>query len=150
LILSRQALPELAHTKVAYDEGMGKGAYIVKKESSQPDFTLFATGSEVSLALDVAVALEKIGKAVRVVSMPCWEIFDAQSDEYKDSVVGGDLGLRVSIEAATTFGWQKWIGMNGITIGMETFGESAPISDLASEFGFTVDAIMDRLLSSAS
>ncbi len=145
--LSRQALPELSGTNVPYDQGMGKGAYIVKRETKACDFSLFATGSELSLALDVAAALEKRGKSVRVVSMPCWEIFEKQSDEYKKSIVGGNLGKRVSIEAGVSLGWHQWIGMDGIAISMETFGESAPISDLAAEFGFNVDAIMDRLLS---
>jgi transketolase len=147
LVLSRQNLPDIAGCNVPYDQGMGKGAYIIKKESSKPDFTLMATGSEVSLAMDVSTALEKIGKSVRVVSMPCWEIFEEQSDEYKKSVLGGDLGRRVSIEAAVSFGWSKWIGHEGVAISIETFGESAPMSDLAAEFGFTVDSIMDRLLS---
>ena len=146
IILSRQALPELAGCNVPYDEGMAKGAYIVKKESSKPDFALMATGSEVSLALDVAAALEKIGKSVRVISMPCWELFEEQSDEYKKSIVGGNLGRRVSIEAGVSFGWAKWIGPEGIAISIETYGESAPQSDLAAEFGFTVDSILDRLL----
>lgn len=146
LVLSRQALPDLP-VRVPYEESMGRGAYILKKEERKPDFTLIATGSEVSLALDVAAALEKIGKSVRVISMPCWELFDEQSDDYKNSVIGGDLGKRVSIEAATTFGWSKWIGPFGIAIGMDTYGESAPQSDLAAEFGFNVDSIMDRLLS---
>jgi transketolase len=146
IVLSRQALPELPATKVAYAAGLGRGAYIVKKESTPPQFTLFATGSEVSLALDVAAALEKRGKSVRVISMPCWEIFEAQDDAYKASIVGGNLGKRVSIEAAVSFGWHRWIGPDGIAISMETFGESAPMSDLAAEFGFTVDAILDRLL----
>lgn len=147
IILSRQALPDLAGCNVPYEKGMGKGAYIVKKEEAKPDFTLMATGSEVSLALDVAVALEKLGKAVRVVSMPCWELFEEQSDEYKFNVIGGDLGQRVSIEAGVSFGWSKWIGHEGISIAIDTFGESAPQSDLAAEFGFTVDSILDRLLS---
>lgn len=146
LILSRQALPELACCNVAYDQGMSKGAYIIKKESAKPDFALMATGSEVSLALDVAAALEKIGKSVRVISMPCWELFDEQSDEYKKSVVGGDLGRRVSIESGVSFGWSKWIGPEGLAISIDTYGESAPLSDLAAEFGFTVDSILDRLL----
>lgn len=147
IVLSRQALPELAGTNVSYDEGMGKGAYVVKRETSTPpDFTLLATGSELSLAVDVASALEKRGKAVRVVSMPCWKIFEEQSDAYKQSVIGGSLGKRVSIEAAVSFGWHKWIGPEGIAISIETFGESAPQSDLADEFGFTVDAVLDRLL----
>lgn len=147
LILSRQALPELQGTNVPYEQGMGKGAYIVKHETAQPQFTLMATGSEVSLAIDVAAALEKRGKAVRVVSMPCWQIFEAQSDAYKISVIGGNIGRRVSIESGVSFGWHKWIGPEGIPISIETFGESAPIGDLAAEFGFTVDSILDRLLS---
>ncbi|HNA62028.1 MAG TPA: transketolase [Rhabdochlamydiaceae bacterium] len=145
IILSRQSLPELGMTKVPYGQGMGRGAYIIKQEKKQPDFTLFATGSEVSLALDVAIALEKQGKAVRVVSMPCWEIFEAQDRAYQDSVVGGNLGKRVSIEAGVSFGWHKWIGRDGIAISIETFGESAPQAVLAADFGFTVDAILDKL-----
>ena len=125
---------------------MGRGAYIIKKETAQPQFTLMATGSEVSLALDVAAALEKRGKAVRVISMPCWQLFEAQSDEYKASVLGGAIGRRVSLESGVSFGWHKWVGPEGITISIETFGESAPIGDLAAEFGFTVDAVLDRLL----
>ncbi|MGE5196116.1 MAG: transketolase-like TK C-terminal-containing protein, partial [Anaerolineae bacterium] len=147
IIFSRQPLPDIAGTNVSFEVGMGKGAYIVKKESTTANFSLFATGSELSLAIDVAAALEKLGKSVRVVSMPCWEIFEAQSDAYKETVVGGSIGKRVSIEAATSFGWHKWIGPEGISISIETFGESAPLSDLAAEFGFTVDSILDRLLS---
>ncbi|MES2121318.1 MAG: transketolase [Chlamydiota bacterium] len=146
IVLSRQSLPELAGCNVPYEQGMAKGAYIVKKENSKPDFALIATGSEVSLAMDVAAALEKIGKSVRVISMPCWELFDQQSDAYKNSIVGGDLGRRVSIEAGVSFGWSKWIGPEGIAISIDSFGESAPQSDLAAEFGFTVDSILDRLL----
>ena len=125
---------------------MGRGAYIVKKEKGTPDFTLFATGSEVSLAVDVATALEKQGKSIRVVSMPCWELFWQQDQVYRDSIVAGDLGQRVSIEAGVSFGWHQWIGHEGIPISIETFGESAPQSDLAADFGFTVDAILHKLL----
>lgn len=147
LALSRQALPQLDVCNVSYEEGMSKGAYIIKKEQGKPDFTLIATGSEVSLALDVANSLEKVGKKVRVISMPCWQIFEIQEEEYKKKIIGGDLGVRVSIEAGVSFGWSKWIGSEGISISIESFGESAPISDLAAEFGFTVDAILNRLLS---
>lgn len=146
LVLSRQALPELEECNVSYEEGMSKGAYIIKKEQSKPDFTLIATGSEVSLALEVAIALEKVDKQVRVISMPCWQIFELQDDEYKRKIIGGDLGVRVSIEAGVSFGWSKWIGPEGISISVESFGESAPMGDLAAEFGFTVDAILNRLL----
>ncbi|GAB4190700.1 MAG: transketolase [Simkaniaceae bacterium] len=151
LILSRQKLPPVKGTKVPYEEGVGRGAYILKKEQGgKPDFTLMATGSEVSLAVDVAEALEKMGKKVRVISMPCWEIFALQSDEYRESILGGDLGKRVSIEAGSPFGWHRWVGPEGITIAVETFGHSAPLSDLQKEFGFTVDDILGRLLSSVS
>jgi transketolase len=145
LVLSRQSLPDL-NAHIPYDQGVGKGAYIIKREEKEAQFALIATGSEVSLALDVAAALEKVGKSVRVISMPCWELFEEQSEEYRISVVGGNLGQRVSIEAAATFGWSKWIGPEGIAIGIDTFGESAPQSDLADEFGFTVDSILDRIL----
>lgn len=146
LLLSRQNLPELSQTKVSYSNGMGRGAYIIKKETSRPQFTLVATGSELHLAMDVAEELEKLGKSVRVISMPCWEIFERQNPEYKESVFGGDLGKRVSIEAGVDQGWHKYIGRDGIAICMETFGASAPYRDLAQEFGFTVESILDRIL----
>jgi transketolase len=149
IVLSRQNLPDLEATNVPYEQGMGRGAYIVKKEKGRPDFTLFATGSEVSLAMDAAAALEKLGKRVRVVSMPCWALFEKQSDNYKHAVVGGDLGVRVAIEAACEFGWHKYIGREGIAICMEGFGLSAPAADLAQEFGFTPDAIVERLLNAS-
>ncbi len=146
LILSRQALPELPEANVPYEKGLGKGAYILRGADKKPDFTLFATGSEVSLALDVLVALEKIGKSVRVISIPCWELFDEQTEAYKKTIIGGDLGTRVSLEAASSFGWAKWVGYDGISIAIDSFGASAPQSDLASEFGFTVDAVLNRIL----
>lgn len=146
LILSRQALPDISQTRVPYSEGVGKGAYIVKTEKRKPDFTLFATGSELQLAFGVAEKLEKLGKDVRIVSMPCWQIFEEQTEEYKESVLGGDLGKRVSIEALSDFGWHKYIGREGIAICMNTFGLSAPMSDLAQEFGFTVENIVDRII----
>lgn len=146
LILSRQNLPEISLTNVPYANGVGRGAYIIKKESRKPDYTLVATGSELHLALDVAAELEKLGKAVRVISMPCWELYELQSQEYKESVFGGDIGQRVSIEAGVEMGWHKYIGMDGIAICMEGYGASAPASALAKEFGFTVESILDRIL----
>lgn len=147
IILSRQNLPSLDGTKRSYDEGMAKGAYIVSQEKSKPNFTLIATGSELSLALDVASALEKRDKGIRVVSMPCFELFDKQSSAYKEEVLGGDIGQRVSIEAGVSMGWGKWVGPSGLSISIDTFGASAPMSDLQAEYGFNVDAILNRLLS---
>lgn len=146
LILSRQNLPEVSGTNVPYSEGMARGAYIVKQEKGKPDFLLVATGSEVWLAMDVATELEKLGKNVRVVSFPCWEVFEKQSPEYKSSIFGGDLGKRVSIEAGVDLGWYKYIGSNGIAICMEGYGASAPYKELQKEFGFTVESILDRIL----
>ena len=146
LILSRQSLPDLELTKVSYAEGMSHGAYILKKEMSKPDFTLIGTGSELHLAMDVAAALEKLGKSVRVVSMPCWELFEKQSPEYRASIFGGSIGKRVSIEAGVDQGWHKYIGSDGIAICIEGFGASAPYRELAKEYGFTVESILERIL----
>jgi len=151
IILSRQKLPQLGETKTfSYEEGVSKGAYVVKKEKSKPDFTLMATGSELLLAFEVAGRLEKIGKDVRIVSFPCFELFEEQSNEYKNSVVGGDIGHRVSIEAGVDLGWYKYIGLEGTAICMESFGLSAPDADLAIEFGFNADAILERLMTKSS
>lgn len=146
LLLSRQNLPEIQGTNIPYAEGMGRGAYILRKESGKPDYTLVATGSEVWLALDVATALEKLGKQVRVISFPCWEIFDKQDPEYQESLFGGDIGKKVSIEAGVSQGWHRYIGRHGITISQEDFGLSAPYKALQKAFGFTVEDILDRIL----
>jgi len=148
IVLSRQNLPQLSATNLPYAEGMARGAYIVKHSKTKPDFTLFSTGSELSLALDVAASLEKLGKQVRVISMPCWQIFEKQSADYKKTIVEGELGMRVAIEAGVDLGWHRYIGRKGVAICMESFGLSAPAHDLAAEFGFTVDAIVERLLGS--
>ena len=146
LILTRQNLPELEQTNKSYEEGLAKGAYALKKIDGKKDFTLLATGSEVSLALEVAERLQKLGKKAEVISFPCWKLFDKQPEEYKKSLLGKDAGKKVSIEAATDFGWAKYVGEEGISIAMESFGKSAPIKDLQEEFGFTVDAILERIM----
>jgi len=146
IILSRQNLPDLEETRVPYAEGMGRGAYLLKREKTKPDFTLIATGSELYLAMNVAEELEKIGKSVRVISMPCWDLFEKQDHDFKDRLFDGDLGKRVSIEAGVDLGWHKYIGRHGIAICLERFGASAPADVLAKEFGFTVEDILERIL----
>ncbi|NGX30158.1 MAG: Transketolase [Candidatus Anoxychlamydiales bacterium] len=147
LILSRQGLPTLTETNVSFEDGLSKGAYIVKKEKIKPDYTLFATGSELTLALEVAKELEKAHqKDVRVVSFPCFEIFEKQSKEYKDKIIKGDLGTRVAIEAGSEMGWYKYIGLNGIAITVNRFGMSAPANKIKEEFGFSVNAIIKKLV----
>ena len=96
--------------------------------------------------MDVAAALEKHDKSVHVVSMPCWEVFESQPLEYRKEILCGDIGKRVAIEAGVAQGWHKWVGCCGTTICMESFGASAPIGDLQNEFGFNVDAILQRIL----
>lgn len=150
LIVCRQNLSLLSETNVPFSEGMGRGAYLVKKETRPPDFTLFATGSELALALQAAQELEQRGKSIRVVSMPCWFLFEKQSQAYKDSLLEGDLGLRVAIEAASDLGWHKYIGRKGICLTMKGFGASAPPEALAKHFGFTVQAIVEKLLKRAA
>ncbi|MEG0037130.1 MAG: transketolase [Victivallaceae bacterium] len=148
MVLSRQNLPTLESTAVSYEEGVGRGAYILLREKSDaPDYTIFATGSEVIQALEVARELIKLGKDVRVVSMPCWEIFEKQTIDYKESVVGGNSGKRISIEAGSDIGWYKYIGRDGLAIGMDSFGVSGAPADLAEEFGFTTHGILERILS---
>lgn len=147
LALSRQNLPILAETNLSYEESVGRGAYVIRKEKHDKiDFVIIATGSEVWLALEVANALEKLGKSSRVISMPCWELFEKQPATYRKQVLPRQ-GKRVSIEAGVSFGWHKWIGEEGISISVDRFGASAPMQDLAQEYGFTVDSILDRLLS---
>lgn len=146
LILTRQGLPLHEETHVSYENGVGRGAYIVKKEKSKADYTLFVTGSELAKAFEVGRALGKLGKDVRIVSMPCWEIFEKQPEAYRESVVGGDLGKRVAIEAGCEMGWHKYVGRDGVCICMESFGASAPASALEKEFGFDVESILERIL----
>lgn len=146
IVLSRQNLPEVQGTDVSFREGVGRGAYVIKEGKKPLDFTLIATGSELSLALLVAERLEKEGKGVRVISMPSFELFEAQPSAYKESLFGGDRGRRVSIEAGVPQGWHKYIGREGIAIALNDFGASAPMKVLAGEFGFTVDAILQKLL----
>jgi len=147
IVLSRQNVADVPGTEVSYDQGMGRGGYIVKPESREASFTLIATGSELPLAVEVAHELERLGKPTRVVSMPCTQLFDQQSAEYQEQVLGHNTGRRVSIEAGSDLGWYKYIGLDGIPIAMESFGASAPMGALAKEFGFTVEAILERLLS---
>lgn len=146
IILSKQQLPLCQGTAKSYADGLGLGAYIVKQnKEKKADFTLIATGSEVSLALKVSEALEHKGFAVSVISMPCWEIFENQPDAYKSSILGKDTGLRVSIEAASELGWHKYV-LTGKTISIKSFGKSGLSVDLAKEFGFTVEKIMEKIL----
>jgi transketolase len=144
LVLSRQALPTLDREKYAPASGLAKGAYILADaEGGKPDVILIGTGSEVSLCVGAYEKLKAEGVNARVVSMPSWELFDDQDQAYQDEVLPPDVLARVSVEQASTFGWAKYVGMKGATIGMKSFGASAPLKDLLTEFGFTVDRVYD-------
>ena len=117
-------------------------------DSKKPDLIIFATGSEVQLALKVAEEIQKEGKETRVVSVPCWELFDQQDDSYRKSVYSWEIKSRISIEAGSTLGWQKFVGSHGIMIGIDRFGASAPAEKLEEYFGFTVKQVKEKILGS--
>ncbi len=144
LVLTRQPLPTFDRAKYAAAEGVAKGAYILADASDgKPEVILIATGSEVSLCVTAYEQLKSEGIKARVVSMPSWGIFEAQSDEYKKQVLPPTVKARVSVEAASTFGWSQYVGPTGRMIGMHRFGASAPIKDLLKKFGFTPDKVTE-------
>ena len=141
LLLTRQGLPVLDQNKYSSAANLSKGAYVLA-DADKPDVLLLASGSEVSVALEAAekLAAEKI--TAQVVSMPCWELFDKQSQEYKDSVIAPSVKARVGIEAGVELGWSKWLGEKGIFIGISSFGASAPGKICFEKFGITVENVM--------
>ena len=141
LIFSRQNLP--FHVRDNETEAaIARGGYILKNCAGEPELILIATGSEVSLAVQAADKLTEQGRKVRVVSMPCTSVFDAQDAAYKQQVLPVEVGARIAIEAAHADYWYKYVGLDGRIIGMTTYGESAPAGQLFEEFGFTVDNIL--------
>lgn len=145
LILSRQALPTLDRAAFAPATGVARGAYVLADaDTSTPDVILMATGSEVHLALDAREELQANGIGTRVVSMPCWEIFDRQSRQYRDEVLPPSVRARVAVEQASTVGWDRYVGEGGAVIGMHTFGASAPLKNLVTKFGFTPEKVAER------
>jgi transketolase len=142
LILTRQALPTLDRTKYAAAEGLAKGAYVLADApGGKPEVILIATGSEVALCVAAHELLQKQGVQSRVVSMPSWELFDDQPREYRDSVLPPSVTARISVEQASTMGWDRYVGFGGRTIGMKTFGASAPLKELQKKFGFEPEQV---------
>ena len=142
LVLTRQPLPTFDRSKVAAASGVAQGAYVLA-DSGQgaPEVLLLATGSEVSLCVDAKEQLERDGVRARVVSMPSWEIFEQQSQEYRHQVLPPQVTARVSVEQASTLGWSRYVGPRGICLGMKTFGASAPLKQLQHKFGFTAEHV---------
>ncbi len=147
LALTRQAVPTFDRTKYASAEGVRKGAYVFSEASSDkpggaPDVILIGTGSELQLAVQAQEKLAAEGIQARVVSMPCWDLFDEQSAEYKESVFPSAVRARVAVEAGATIGWERYVGLEGRIVGQTTFGASAPLKDLLKHFGYTADNVV--------
>lgn len=142
LALTRQALPTLDRSVYGAASGVAKGAYVLAQAGTgNPDVILMGTGSEVHLCLAAFEQLKTEGINARVVSMPSWELFEQQDEAYRDSILPPAVTSRVSVEAASTFGWARYTGATGTCIGMEGFGASAPLGDLLKHFGFTVERV---------
>jgi transketolase len=144
LALSRQGLPHLERTPEQI-EAISKGAYVLSDCDGKPEAIIIATGSEVHLAVEAAKLLQAEGRKIRVVSMPCEDVFADQDSAYKEAVLPSDVTARVAVEAGATDGWYKYVGLNGKVIGLDRFGESAPGELLLKEFGFTVDNVVQAV-----
>jgi len=143
LVLTRQKVPFLG----ARDAAVGKGAYVIADaEGGRPELILIATGSEVALAIDAKKIVDAKGVRTRVVSMPCWRLFDEQPQSYRDEVLPPAIAARMSIEAAATLGWSKYVGDHGFAFGIDEFGRSAPAAAIANAFGFTPENVADVAL----
>ena len=144
LILTRQALPTLDRAKYAAASGLARGAYVLADApNGKPDVLLLATGSEVALCVQAYEHLAREGIKARVVSMPCWRLFEEQDRAYRDSVLPPTVKARVSIEEGSTFGWERYVGENGESLGMHFFGASAPLKALQKKFGFTAEHVLE-------
>ncbi|HLB23827.1 MAG TPA: transketolase C-terminal domain-containing protein, partial [Dehalococcoidia bacterium] len=148
LALSRQAVPHLAATANGGAEGLRRGAYVVSEaEGGRPDAIIVATGSEVGLAIEAQGLLNGRGVRARVVSMPCWELFEEQTQDYRDEVLPPEVRCRVSVEAAVTQGWERWVGADGVKIGIDgRFGASAPYKTIMQKLGLTAENVAERTL----
>jgi transketolase len=146
LVLSRQKLPVLDRTALAPVSGVERGGYILWQAPENPEVIIIATGSEVHIALEAARLLEEKGVGARLVSMPSWELFEAQPEAYRSQVLPHDLRRRVSIEAGVTLGWERYVGSQGIAIGVSRFGASAPGKTVYEKFGLTAQRVVDAAL----
>jgi transketolase len=144
LALSRQAMPTIDRTKYGSAAGVAKGAYVLADCKGSPDVILIGTGSEVQLCMGAYEKLTADGVKARVVSMPSFELFEKQTADYKAEVLPAAVKARVAVEAGATFGWKQYVGDDGIVIGHDDFGASAPIKELMAHFGFTVDNVVAK------
>ncbi len=147
LALTRQKVPIIDRNRYAHADGLHRGGYVLSEaQSGAPEVVMIATGSEVSVALGAQELLQNRAVPTRVVSLPSWELFAAQPRPYRESVIPRTARLRVSVEAAVSFGWERWVGENGLIVSLDRFGASAPYEALMREFGFTPESVADRVL----
>jgi len=143
LVLTRQAVPTLDRSKYAPASGVARGAYVLADSAgSKPEVILMASGSELSLCVDAYEKLKAEGVKARVVSMPCWELFEQQDAAYKANVLPQNVTARVFVEMASTFGWERYVGAKGKMVGMHSFGASAPLKDVLKKFGFSAENVV--------
>ena len=144
IILTRQGIPIIDQKKYASAKNLEKGAYVLSDSEGEPDIILIATGSEVQLIVQAQIELKKSAIEARVVSMPCWNLFDKQSDNYKENVFPKNIRKRLAVEAGSSVGWMKYTTDDGDVIGIDKFGESAPGEEVMTEYGFTVQNVVKR------
>ena len=144
LSFSRQKVPTLDRADLAAASGVERGAYTLWESSPSPELILIATGTEVGLALEAGRKIASEGTAVRVVSMPCWELFEEQPADYREEVLPREVKARLSIEAGVALGWKQWVGDNGDSVSIEHFGASAPGGKVLEEFGYNLDNVVTR------
>jgi transketolase len=146
LALTRQNVPTLDRARFAPASELARGGYVLNPDVTKPDVVLIATGSEVQYIVGAAERLTERGTAVRLVSLPCWELFDEQPAAYRDAVLPPAVTARVAVETGTSFGWHRWVGPRGRIVGLDRFGASAPGPEVAKQLGFTVEHVVDAAL----
>jgi transketolase len=144
LALSRQNLPVLDRSRYAAADGVRRGAYVLNPDVTQPELILLATGSEMGIVVTAAERLASAGTRVRIVSMPCWELFEEQPPEYRNGVLPPGVGPRLAVEVGVSLGWHRWVGERGAVHALDHFGASAPAEQLFTRFGFTVEEVVAR------
>jgi transketolase len=146
LVLSRQHTPTLDRAAFVAAEGLRRGAYVLNPGERDPEVILIATGTEVALVVGAEPQLRQRGVRARLVSMPSWELFAAQSVEYRESVLPRGIKARLAVEAARSLGWERWVGPDGDILSVDRFGASAPGGVVLKEYGFTVENVVARAL----
>jgi transketolase len=144
MALTRQKVPVIDRSKYAPVSGLRKGAYVLADLGEKPEIILMATGSEVGLIIEAGENLYDDGVSVRLVSFPSWELFESQSQEYRDSVLPSNVKTRLAVEAGVSQGWKKWVGDTGDILSVDRFGRSAPSKVVFEAYGFTVENVLDK------